>query len=88
MLIIPIVNNPIISGISGLSFESEGYSCNSNDTRYVGTGFASADTIGSGQAGETPLPAALPLFASGLGAMGVLARRRKRKNAVAAIAAR
>jgi hypothetical protein len=29
----------------------------------------------------TPLPAALPLFASGLGAFGLLARRRKRKSA-------
>ena len=27
----------------------------------------------------TPIPAALPLFASGLGAIGLLARRRKRK---------
>jgi hypothetical protein len=31
------------------------------------------------QAGSTPLPAALPLFAGGLGVMGLLARRRKRK---------
>jgi outer membrane lipase/esterase len=31
----------------------------------------------------TPLPAALPLFATGLGAIGVLGWRRKRKNAVA-----
>jgi hypothetical protein len=31
----------------------------------------------------TPLPAALPLFASGLGALGLLGWRRKRKNATA-----
>lgn len=30
---------------------------------------------------ETPLPAALPLFATGLGALGVIAHRRKRKQA-------
>ena len=33
---------------------------------------------------ETPLPAALPLFATGLGALGLLAWRRKRKAEVAA----
>jgi len=33
--------------------------------------------------GATPLPAALPLFASGLGALGLLGWRRKRKNAAA-----
>jgi hypothetical protein len=31
----------------------------------------------------TPLPAALPLFATGLGAFGLLGWRRKRKNAAA-----
>jgi hypothetical protein len=35
----------------------------------------------------TPLPAALPLFASGLGAMGLLGWRRKRKNTTAIAAA-
>ena len=29
---------------------------------------------------ETPLPAALPLFATGLGALGLFGWRRKRKN--------
>ena len=37
--------------------------------------------------GQTPLPAALPLFAAGLGAMGLLGWRRKRKNAAALAAA-
>jgi PEP-CTERM motif len=32
-------------------------------------------------AGATPLPGALPLFASGLGALGLLGWRRKRKAA-------
>ena len=33
---------------------------------------------------ETPLPAALPLFVSGLGTLGVLGWRRKRKAAAVA----
>ncbi len=46
------------------------------------------DTNGSngfngGSNGVTPLPAALPLFATGLGAMSLLGWRRKRKNAAA-----
>jgi hypothetical protein len=38
-------------------------------------------------ASATPLPAALPLFASGLGVFGLLARRKKRKAAAALAAA-
>jgi hypothetical protein len=37
--------------------------------------------------GVTPLPAALPLFATGLGALGLLGWRRTRKNAAAVAAA-
>jgi hypothetical protein len=33
---------------------------------------------------EVPIPAALPLFATGLGALGLLGWRRKRKAALAA----
>lgn len=36
-----------------------------------------------GTASATPLPATLPLFATGVGAMGLLGWRRKRKNAAA-----
>ena len=36
---------------------------------------------------QTPLPAALPLFATGLGAMGLLGWRKKRKAAAALAAA-
>jgi hypothetical protein len=36
-----------------------------------------------GNFAPTPLPAALPLFAGGLGIMGLFGRRRKRKNAAA-----
>lgn len=39
-------------------------------------GFYEASAVG-----QTPLPAALPLFATGLGAFGLIAYRRKRKQA-------
>src|SRR5665213_1257811 len=41
-------------------------------------------SVRSGSDTATPLPAALPLFATGLGAMGVLGRRRKKKAAALA----
>jgi hypothetical protein len=42
---------------------------------------------GGGVVGTVPLPAALPLFGTGLGMMGLLSWRRKRKKAVAAATA-
>ena len=51
----------------------------SDDIQYVvlyGT-----TTTGTGKDATTPIPGALPLFATGLGALGLLARRRKRKAA-------
>jgi hypothetical protein len=48
--------------------------------------FDTDDLIATAAVATTPLPGALPLFATGIGAMGMLGWRRKRKNA-AAIAA-
>lgn len=47
----------------------------------------SAGSFNDVAASATPLPAALPLFATGLGAMGFFGCRRKRKNAAAIAAA-
>ena len=60
-----------------------------NDT-YLPDGFSNESlaysVLVSGDVDPTPLPATLPLFATGLGALGLFGWRRKRKNA-AAIAA-
>ena len=45
-----------------------------------------SSTTGGVEAASTPVPAALPLFATGLGALGLLGWRRKRKNAAAVAA--
>ena len=46
------------------------------------TAFSDGEAIGAGTSSAvTPLPAALPLFAGGLGVVGLLARRRKRRIA-------
>ena len=61
------------------------------DPNYANAGQFSlqiAPGIGNSISGSaTPLPAALPLFATGFGVMGFLAKRRKRKNIAAPVAA-
>ena len=71
--------DPIVVG--NYSFECFSFLCTAGgpappgtpDTRYFTSGFATTTV--------TPLPAALPLFASGVGFVGFLLRRRKRTNA-------
>lgn len=51
----------------------------------AGYSVLTSDSIGNASpVAATPIPAALPLFASGLGVMGLLGWRRKRKTALAA----
>ena len=57
--------------------------CGTNGTCTSLTTFSVTDTL----AAQTPLPAALPLFAGGLGALGLFGWRRKRMNAAAQVAA-
>ena len=51
---------------------------------YVWTWGTGADQSFTLEIGQTPIPAALSLFATGLGALGLLGWRRKRKTQVAA----
>jgi hypothetical protein len=73
------INNPLSNGFffapsSGDSYSE--YSTRLFDSPYTAVAFSEATA--------TPLPAALPLFASGLGALGLLGWRRKRKAAALA----
>jgi len=62
---------------------SGAHACNQKNIDIAGT-FTTVENGRSNALGETPLPAAFPLFASGVGALGLLGRRRKRKAALAA----
>jgi len=62
-------------------------SCGAGQDCSAGTSTDPNYAVGFTPITTTPLPATLPLFAGGLGAMGLLGRRRKRKNAAALAAA-
>jgi hypothetical protein len=59
---------------------------NCGEETFAGQGYTPGNWSASA-VGATPIPAALPLFATGLGAMGLFGWRRKRKNTAAIQAA-
>jgi hypothetical protein len=70
--------------IAGLDYEFNSFQpgCTSICDLLVGPpGYVAGFNISSESLTATPLPAALPLFATGLGAIGLLGWRRKRKAA-------
>jgi hypothetical protein len=81
-------NDPAITLAGTLYTDALGFATILGDvTQYVpdsGQSLGNGGTTGGGgTVPSTPLPAALPLFATGLGALGLLGWRRKRKNAAA-----
>jgi hypothetical protein len=79
---------------NGISFIAGGVSFNvfqDGPYIYLYTSNSTSNFVGFGAGpapvSTTPLPAALPLFAAGLGAMGLFGWRRKRKGAAALAAA-
>jgi hypothetical protein len=80
----------LVIGINGLPVTPPSGESAAGDVWFSVTADGYTET-GSGTASfaatTTPLPAALPLFATGLGALGLFGWRRKRKNTTGAIAA-
>ena len=77
--------------MSVLASADEGHSANAFVDPYFlvpdGVTFTISDGIGNAPApAPTPIPAALPLFGTGLGMIGLLGWRRKRKAAALAVA--
>ena len=75
-------NDELIVGPNELVAQLDCSGCEVYDSPEPVGGFQFATEVAG--TGATPLPAALPLFASGLGALGLLGWRRKRKAAAIA----
>jgi hypothetical protein len=71
----------ILDGIFSLRITANGNPFNIDGTEAFGFFFGSADSATVNGELVTPLPATLPLFAGGLGVIGLLARRRRRQLA-------
>ncbi len=81
-----LVDVPFITiGINGWAYgdaSSVWYSQDQYGNTLTTSGSAIITELAGGIQGETPLPATLPLFATGLGALGVLGWRRKKKAVI------
>jgi hypothetical protein len=81
-LILGVLNGPSLTAPTALL----NVGIESNESSLTGSGFTRDVASGSidPQISATPLPAALPLFAGGLGMIGFVARRRKRNGSALA----
>jgi hypothetical protein len=79
----PCINQVGASDFSFMEIVFASGGCCSSSTGVAETGNTQ---IGTAAVATTPLPAALPLFGAGLGLMGLLGWRRKRKAAAKAVA--
>jgi hypothetical protein len=88
-----VLNGSSPDALSGVVyFPNLGSTCSSNCTTVSANPvivytFEEVDSASGNAVLATPLPAALPLFATGLGALSFFGWRRKRKNATAPVAA-
>ena len=78
-----------LTGYSGGELCSATYTCSLSAQTYLEPAGTTGlfEDLTSGSLTATPLPAALPLFATGLGAIGLIGWRRKRRNAATPAAA-
>ncbi len=73
--------NPVSPAEFNIFSDINGYALLTMASNNVNAPFNGGLSIVESSTSETPLPAALPLFATGLGALGLVGWRRKRKQA-------